>query len=61
MKKMLLLVELVASPAFAQDEEIQIELESGGEGSNRAIAGYPDKSVWMFYKNRSDITCCWVD
>ena len=59
MKKIILLVALFVSPVFAQEEEIQIELESGGSssvdsilnGSNgRAvqIAAMPDGSVWHF-------------
>jgi hypothetical protein len=57
MKKLCLLIALVTSPVFAQEEEqeIQIEIETGGgvevgmsaSGMGRAIAAYPDKSVWF--------------
>ncbi len=73
MKKLCLLIALVASPVFAQEEEqeIQIEIETGGgvevamsaSGMGRAIAAYPDKSVWFrtFDENDDDATYCWVD
>ena len=75
MKKLCLLIVLVASPVFAQEEEqgIQIEIEAGGgveagiavaQGSRHAaIAAYPDKSVWFrsFDSNDDDATYCWVD
>ena len=73
MKKLCLLIALVASPVFAQEEEqeVQIEIETGGgvevamsaSGTGRAIAAYPDKSVWFrsFDSNDDDATYCWVD
>ena len=73
MKKILLLIAIVASPVFAQEaeqeEEVRIEIETGGGvevgvtgDSNTAIAAFPDKSVWFFYRLRRDeITYCWVD
>ena len=55
MKKLCLLIALVASPVFAQEEEqeIQIEIEAGsdtntgivGGGSAITIATFHDKSV----------------
>jgi len=73
MKKLILLIVLFASPVFAQEEEqeVQIEIETGGgvevgmsaEGVGRAIAAFPDKSVWFrsFNSNDDDATYCWVD
>jgi len=73
MRKLILLIALVASPVFAQEEEqeVQIEIETGGSpavgvtaaDSARAIAVFPDKSVWFraFRTNTSDATYCWVD
>ena len=75
MKKLCLLIALVASPVFAQEEEqeIQIEIEAGGGveagiassdgGVSSAMAAYPDKSVWfrVFSDNDADATYCWVD
>ena len=75
MKKLILFISLIASPVFAQEEEqdIQIEIESGcaaevaiggGEGE-RAIAAFPDKSVFTFHRNARNIIpsvyYCWVD
>ena len=70
MKKIYLLIVLLASPVFAQEEEqeVQIEIETGGgvevgvtgEG-NRAIAAFADKSVWVFYLNGDGTRYCWVD
>ena len=70
MKKLCLLIALVASPVFAQEEEqeIQIEIETGGgvevgiDGPN-SIAAFADKSVWFrrFIDNDDDATYCWVD
>ena len=74
MKKLCLLIALVASPVFAQEEEqdIQIEIEAGGAPSTGIIVGatgattiaaFPDKSVWfrVFDENDDDATYCWVD
>jgi hypothetical protein len=75
MKKLCLLIALVASPVFAQEEEqeIQIEIEAGGGveagiassdmGVSSAIAAFPDKSVWFrnFRSADEDATYCWVD
>jgi len=75
MKKLCLLIALVASPVFAQEEEqeVQIEIETGGGvevgiassdgGTSSAIAAFPDKSVWFrrFRDNDDDATYCWVD
>ena len=73
MKKIYLLIVLFASPVFAQEEEqeVQIEIETGGgvqvgmnaSGGGRAIAAYPDKSVWFraFNSNNDNATYCWVD
>ena len=70
MKKIFLFIALVASPVFAQEEEqeVQIEIETGGGVEvgitgefNRAIAAFPDKSVWVFFRDRDDTTYCWVD
>jgi hypothetical protein len=70
MKKICLLIALVASPVFAQEEEqeVQIEIETGGGvevgivGQN-SIAAFADKSVWFrtFDENDDDATYCWVD
>jgi len=68
MKKIFLFIAIVASPVFAQEEEqeVQIEIETGGGvevaatgENNRAIAAFPDKSVW-FFTNGPQIYC-WVD
>ena len=70
MKKIFLFIALVASPVFAQEEEqeVQIEIETGGgvevaTDSGRAIAAFPDKSVWFrsFEDGLDDATYCWVD
>lgn len=73
MKKIFLFIALVASPVFAQEEEqeVQIEIETGGGvevavgGTNgrRAIAAFPDKSVFTFHQNNSTprVYYCWVD
>ena len=76
MKKLCLLIALVASPVFAQEEEqeVQIEIETGGglmanassaagNAFTGAIAAYPDKSVWFrfFDEGDDDATYCWVD
>ena len=77
MKKIFLFIALVASPVFAQEEEqeVQIEIETGGgvevaiaagggeSGVGRAMAAYPDKSVWFrSFNNWNDsATYCWVD
>ena len=75
MKKLCLLIALVTSPVFAQEEEqeIQIEIEAGGGveagiassdgGVSSAMAAYPDKSVWFrnFHGADDDATYCWVD
>ena len=67
MTKIFLFIALVASPVFAQEEEqeVQIEIETGGgvevgvTGTNpRAIAAFPDKSVWLMTGN---FFYCWVD
>ena len=67
MKKIFLFIAIVASPVFAQEEEqeVQIEIETGGGVEvgvtgdlNRAIAAFPDKSVWVFFN--TDTTYCWV-
>ena len=68
MKKVILLVALFVSPVFAQEEEIQIELESGGspavdsvltENRNSVrtmqLAAMPDGSVWHFVVGGSSI------
>ena len=70
MKKILLLIALVASPVFAQEEEqeVQIEIETGGgvevgvsgQGSG-AIVAFPDKSVWVIAINRDRQRYCWID
>jgi len=73
MKKILLLIALVASPVFAQEEEqeVQIEIETGSDTNTgivegraaSTIAAFPDKSVWYREFNSSDdvATYCWVD
>ena len=73
MKKLILFIALIASPVFAQEEEqdIQIEIESGGAAEvaigggegERAIAAFPDKSVFTFHQNSSEpwVYYCWVD
>lgn len=72
MKKLILLITLVVSPVFAQEEEqeVQIEIETGGGvevgvtgESNRAIAAFPDKSVWYFSDigRNDDAMYCYVD
>jgi hypothetical protein len=70
MKKLYLLIALVASPAFAQEEEqeVQIEIETGGGvevaatgENNRAIAAFADKSVWFFTNASDPGIYCWVD
>ena len=73
MKKIFLFIALVASPVFAQEEEqeVQIEIETGGgvevgitaATQAKAIAAFPDKSVWFraFRGNGGDATYCWVD
>ena len=72
MKKLCLLIALVASPVFAQEEEqeVQIEIETGGgvevgivgnvNNAYSAIAAFPDKSVWL-HRFGEDATYCWVD
>ena len=69
MKKLTLLVALFVSPVFAQEEEqeIRIELESGGSpavgmsesGIINSVAAMPDGSVW--YSTGGGITYCSVD
>ena len=73
MKKLILLIALFTSPVFAQEEEqeVQIEIETGGGvevgisaiNDARAIAAFPDKSVWTFHQNQSTPAAyyCWVD
>ena len=74
MKKLCLLIALVTSPVFAQEEEqeIQIEIETGGGvevgivgNANNAysVVAFPDKSVWFrkVGNNPDDATYCWVD
>ena len=72
MKKILLLIAIVASPVFAQEaeqeEEVRIEIETGGGvevgvtgDSNTAIAAFPDKSVWVISINRDRQRYCWID
>ena len=56
--------------AIAQEEEqeVKIEIESGGVEvglageSTRAIAAFPDKSVWYFEPSAGDdaVVYCWV-
>jgi len=71
MKKLCLLIALIASPVFAQEEEqeIQIEIETGGveagiassdAGVSSAMAAYPDKYVWFrnFRGADDDATYC---
>ena len=61
MKKLCLLIALVTSPVFAQEEEqeVQIEIETGGgvevaTGSGiqnvaaSAVIGFPDKSFFVY-------------
>ena len=69
MKKLILLVALFVSPVFAQEEEqeIRIELESGGSpavgisGSViiNSVVATPDGSVW--YSIGGGIVYCSVD
>ncbi|MDB3910124.1 hypothetical protein N9390_11420 [Gammaproteobacteria bacterium] len=74
MKKLILLVALFVSPVFAQEEEqeVQIEIESGGgvqvasaasDTNVRTIAAFPDKSVWYFVTGIRDdgATYCYID
>ena len=73
MKKIILLVALFVSPVFAQEEEqeVQIEIESGGvqvasaasDTNVRTIAAFPDKSVWYFVTGIRDdgATYCYID
>jgi len=70
MKKLCLLIALVASPVFAQEEEqeIQIEIETGGgvqvatssAGGSRTVIGFPDKSLFL-YNGEGDMIYCEVD
>ena len=57
MKKLYLLIALVASPVFAQEEEqeVQIEIETGGgvevelaAEASYSVVAYPDKSIFLF-------------
>ena len=69
MKKIILLITLVVSPVFAQEEEqeVQIEIESGDGVQVAAAAGQtrigvvanPDMQVWLFLNNTN--MYCWVD
>jgi len=74
MKKLILLITLVVSPVFAQEEEqeIQVEIETGGgvqvavgasDNLARTIAAFPDKSVWYFSDigRNDDAMYCYVD
>lgn len=74
MKKLILLIALFASPVFAQEEEqeVQIEIETGGgvqaavgagESAVRTIAAFPDKSVWYFDSSAGtdDVMYCYID
>ena len=76
MKKLILLITLVISPVFAQEEEqevqVEVEVEAGGgvqvasSASNnlaRTIAAFPDKSVWYFVTGLRDdgATYCYID
>ena len=73
MKKLILLIALFASPVFAQEEEqeVQIEIETGGGvevavtgENNRAIAAFPDKSVWFFDSGgtgNDDVFYCYIN
>ena len=70
MKKIYLLIVLFASPAFAQEEEqeVQIEIESGGSpaASQNTFAGeseyigstvaMPDGSVWYRVSDQNSVT-----
>ena len=70
MKKLCLLIALVASPVFAQEEEqeIQIEIETGGgvqvatssAGGSRTVIGFPDKGLFL-YNGEGDMIYCEVD
>lgn len=71
MKKIYLLIVLFASPAFAQEEEqeVQIEIETGGgvevavggsQNALRTIAAFPDKSVWYF-DSGDDVLYCYIN
>ena len=68
MKKLYLLIALVASPVFAQEEEqeVQIEIETGGgvevatasgDGANRTVVAYPDKTFFIFDGRGNMIYC----
>ena len=67
MKKLILLVALFVSPVFAQEEEqeVQIEIETGGgvqvatssDGGNRTVIGFPDKSLFLFTGRGNMIYC----
>ena len=68
MKKLILLVALFVSPVFAQEEEqeIRIELESGGSpavgiagSAYNSVVATPDGSVW--YSTGGGIVYCSVD
>ena len=69
MKKLILLVALFVSPVFAQEEEqeIRIELESGGSPAVgmtessiiNSVVATPDGSVW--YSTGGGIVYCSVD
>ena len=73
MKKLILLVALFVSPVFAQEEEqeIRIELESGGSPAvgmtesiqrpsvTNSVVATPDGSVW--YSIGGGIVYCSVD
>ena len=72
MKKLILLITLFVSPVFAQEEEqeIQVEIETGGGvevgvtgEETRAIAAFPDKSVWYFEADSYDnyVVYCNID
>ena len=73
MKKIYLLIALFASPAFAQEEEqeVQIEIETGGgvevaTGSGTqniaasAVIGFPDKSFFV-YSNIANVVYCHIN
>ena len=69
MKKLILLVALFVSPVFAQEEEqeVQIEIETGGgvevatgAESNRTVVAFADKTFFL-YNGGADMIYCEVD